>query len=176
MKYGSIGHVIGHEIIHGFDNSGIEFNSEGAREDWWLPTTRKVFVKKTQCIVKQYGNFVEPLTNLKVNGELTLPDNIADNGGINIAYGAYKNWVKKHEVEDSLPGLDFTPHQLFWLSSAQNWCSVYTKEQMKQRLEGEHSPNRFRVIGSFQNSKEFSADFKCPVGSPMNPIKKCKIW
>ena len=112
-----------------------------------------------------------------MNGIYTLSENIADNGGIKEAYNAYQKWVSDHGTELSLPGLNYSPNQMFWVSAAQIWCSKYRKEVLKIIIMTEvHSPARFRVIGSFSNSEEFARDWNCPAGSKMNPTKKCTVW
>ena len=114
---------------------------------------------------------------LQLNGINTQGENIADNGGIKEAYLAYQEWVQRNHVEQKLPGLSYTPEQLFWISAANTWCSKYRPEAMKLRITtGFHSPGKFRVLGPLSNMEEFSKDFNCPLGSKMNPEKKCAVW
>eukprot|EP00102_Acyrthosiphon_pisum_P019401 XP_016656611.1 PREDICTED: neprilysin-11-like [Acyrthosiphon pisum] len=167
MNYGGIGCLIGHEIIHGMrvDN--------GLAEE-----TNKYFFEKEKCFINQYGNYTVHEIGLKVNGTQTLGENISDNGGLNIAYNAYRDWENRHGVEPRLPGLqDYTPRQMFWLSNANVWCE---KNQMNLDIYkikyDEHSPSRFRINGPFSNMKDFSDDFQCPLGCNMNPAKKCQWW
>ncbi|XP_039763286.1 neprilysin-2 isoform X2 [Pararge aegeria] len=178
MNYGAIGFVIGHEITHGFDDQGRQFDKNGNLVDWWQEMTKQKYLEKAKCIIDQYSNYSVAEVNMKLNGVNTQGENIADNGGIKEAYYAYQAWTQRHGQEASLPGLDkYSPRQLFWLSAANTWCSVYRNEAIKLRITtGFHAPGRFRVIGPMSNMEEFSADFKCPVGSPMNPVKKCKVW
>jgi len=177
MNYGAIGFVIGHEITHGFDDQGRQFDKDGNLVDWWQEQTMTAYLEKAKCIIEQYGNFTEPNVNMKLNGINTQGENIADNGGIKEAYLAYKAWVKANGPEPKLPGLEYTQEQMFWLSAAQTWCSVYRPETMKMRITtGVHSPGQFRVLGPASNMREFSEDFNCPPGSPMNPTKKCVVW
>lgn len=90
---------------------------------------------------------------------------------------AYSRWVKRNGMEQKLPGLKFTPKQLFWISAGNTWCTKTRPEALKlQVLNGYHAPANFRINGPFSNSKFFANDFKCPVGSPMNPEKKCEVW
>lgn len=125
----------------------------------------------------QYSNYTEPLVNEKLNGINTQGENIADNGGVKVSYHAYARWVEEHGPEGLLPGLDFTDRQLFWISAAQSWCSVYTPQTLKSKIITEyHAPERFRIIGAFSNAAEFAKDFDCPLGSPMNPMQKCEVW
>ncbi|KAJ8929213.1 hypothetical protein NQ314_018092 [Rhamnusium bicolor] len=107
-----------------------------------------------------------------LNGINTQGENIADNGGIKEAYLAYNKWIKRNKAEAKLPGLNYTPNQMFWISAANTWCAKYRPESLKLRiLTGYHSPGHFRVIGPFSNSDDFVKDFNCPVGSKMNPKK-----
>ncbi|XP_065215808.1 neprilysin-2 isoform X2 [Planococcus citri] len=178
LNYGAIGFVIGHEITHGFDDQGRQFDKNGNLVDWWDPNTKERYLEKAKCIIDQYGNYTAEEVNLKLNGVNTQGENIADNGGVKEAYLAYIAWSKKNGVEPKLPGLqDYSPQQMFWISAANVWCSKYRPESLKLRITtGFHSPGRFRVIGPLSNQEEFARDFRCPSGSKMNPTKKCKVW
>ncbi|CAK9798490.1 Nep2 [Anthophora plagiata] len=177
MNYGAIGFVIGHEITHGFDDQGRQFDKDGNLVDWWAPQTKENYLERAECIIHQYGNYTVEDVGLNLNGINTQGENIADNGGIKEAYLAYKEWVKRHREEQKLPGLPYSPEQLFWISAANTWCSKYRPEAMKLRITtGFHSPGKFRVLGPLSNMEEFSKDFNCPLGSNMNPQKKCAVW
>ncbi|BET02258.1 Peptidase family M13 [Nesidiocoris tenuis] len=178
MNYGAIGFVIGHEITHGFDDQGRTFDKEGNLRDWWHEETKEKYLEKAKCIIEQYGNFTDTQVNMKLNGINTQGENIADNGGIKEAYRAYVKWATANGEEARLPGLQqFTPRQLFWVSAASTWCSTYRDETLKNRITtGVHSPAEFRVIGPMSNMPEFAKDFNCPLGSKMNPLKKCTVW
>ncbi|XP_053978584.1 neprilysin-2 isoform X1 [Hylaeus volcanicus] len=177
MNYGAIGFVIGHEITHGFDDQGRQFDQNGNLVDWWAPQTKENYLERAECIIHQYGNYTVEDVGLNLNGINTQGENIADNGGIKEAYLAYKEWVRRNGPESRLPGLKYTPEQLFWISAANTWCSKYRPEAMKLRITtGFHSPGKFRVLGPLSNMEEFSKDFNCPVGSKMNPEKKCAVW
>lgn len=102
--------------------------------DWWEEDTKIAYLEKARCIIEQYGNFTEPNVNLKLNGINTQGENIADNGGIKEAYLAYRKYVAENGAEPKLPGLEYTSNQLFWISAAQTWCSVYRPESMKMRI------------------------------------------
>lgn len=113
----------------------------------------------------------------QLNGVLTQGENIADNGAIKQAYSAYKRWAAKNEKEKTLPGLNYSVEQLFWISNAQLWCEVSRDKYRKLEITtDEHPIKRFRVIGPLSNSEAFANDFNCPKGSPMNPEHKCKVW
>ncbi|XP_050738565.1 neprilysin-2-like isoform X4 [Eriocheir sinensis] len=177
MNFGGIGYVIGHEITHGFDDTGRQFDANGDLRDWWEKETKKKFLKKAECIIHQYGNYSVPEVNLNVNGINTQGENIADNGGIKEAYYAYLQWTTKFGEEERLPSLPYNPKQLFWISAANVWCSKYRPETLKLRiLTGAHSPARFRVNGPFSNRPEFAEDWKCPEGSKLNPLARCSVW
>lgn len=177
MNYGAIGFVMGHEITHGFDDQGRQFDKEGNLVEWWAAETKEKYLKRAECIIYQYGNYTASEVSLNLNGINTQGENIADNGGIKEAYFAYNEWVRRHGVEPRLPGLDYTGQQMFWIGAANTWCSKYRPETLKLRITtGVHSPGEFRVLGPLSNMDEFAKDFNCPVGSKMNPEKKCAVW
>ncbi|NXT75702.1 NEP protein, partial [Zapornia atra] len=178
LNYGGIGMVIGHEITHGFDDNGRNFNENGDLIDWWTEESARNFKELSQCIVYQYGNFSWDLAGGQhLSGINTLGENIADNGGVRQAYKAYKNFVKKHGKEKLLPGLDMNHNQLFFLNFAQVWCGTYRPEYAVNSIKTDvHSPGKFRVIGSLQNSPEFSEAFSCSKSNYMDPAKKCRVW
>jgi len=179
MNYGAIGHIVGHEITHGFDNQGSQFDGDGNLVDWWEPETLRRYQEKSQCMIDQYGNYsveVEGET-LNLNGVITLGENIADNGGIKEAFRAYERIVSKSGPEPILPGLGFSQRQLMWLSTARCNCKVQKPALLRdQVLTDTHSPGLFRINGAFANMPEFARDWGCPAGSMMNPNKKCSVW
>ncbi|XP_064650696.1 neprilysin-1-like [Lineus longissimus] len=177
MNYGGIGMVIGHEITHGFDDLGRQFDGDGKLHHWWDQETIRHFKNKTQCMVEQYGNYRLDSVNMNVNGLLTQGENIADNGGLKEAFRAYQKWVQEHGPEQRLPGLNLTQTQLFFLNFAQIWCSNARPEMARNHiLADNHSPTMFRVIGPLSNLDAFSKAYNCPLGSKMNPVDKCSIW
>ncbi|KAG6439047.1 hypothetical protein O3G_MSEX000439 [Manduca sexta] len=115
---------------------------------------------------------------MKLDGVNTQGENIADNGGVKQAFRAYLHWVQRHGTAgETLPGLNHTHTQLFFLNFAQVWCGAMRPEAMRNKLKtAVHSPGRFRVIGTLSNSHDFAREFKCPPGSPMNPTDKCTVW
>ncbi|NWV08942.1 NEP protein, partial [Ptilonorhynchus violaceus] len=178
LNYGGIGMVIGHEITHGFDDNGRNFNENGDLVDWWTEESAQNFKELSQCMVYQYGNFSWDLAGgQNLSGINTLGENIADNGGVRQAYKAYENFVTKHGKEKLLPGLDMNHKQLFFLNFAQIWCGTYRPEYAVNSIKTDvHSPGKFRVLGSLQNSPEFSEAFSCTTTDNMNPAKKCRVW
>ncbi|NWX36436.1 NEP protein, partial [Notiomystis cincta] len=178
LNYGGIGMVIGHEITHGFDDNGRNFNENGDLVDWWTEESAQNFKELSQCMVYQYGNFSWDLAGgQNLSGINTLGENIADNGGVRQAYKAYENFVRKHGKEKLLPGLNMNHKQLFFLNFAQVWCGTYRPEYAVNSIKTDvHSPGKFRVLGSLQNSPEFSEAFSCTTRDNMDPPQKCRVW
>ncbi|EDO40863.1 predicted protein, partial [Nematostella vectensis] len=136
-SYGAIGSVIGHEVSHGFDDKGSEYDEHGNQVQWWTNKTILEFQKRAQCFVSQYNNFTyhgEKASNGRVNGWFSLSENMADNLGIEKAY--------------------------------KGWCKLIKPLGRKYEM----------VNATLQNVQGFAKAFSCPLGSPMNPVKKCKIW
>lgn len=178
LNFGGIGMVIGHEITHGFDDNGRNFDKDGNMLNWWSNYSAEHFKEQSQCMVQQYGNFIWKLAGSQnVSGVTTLGENIADNGGVRQAYKAYLKWVEREGEEPQLPGLDMDHKQLFFLNFAQVWCGAYRPEYASQSIKTDsHSPLKYRVLGSLQNFGAFSEAFKCKKGSTMNPESKCRVW
>ncbi|KAL4717981.1 hypothetical protein ACJJTC_013020 [Scirpophaga incertulas] len=178
LNYGGIGVVIGHEITHGFDDKGRLFDSEGNLHRWWSDTSIEAFHRRAQCLIDQYSQYKVPEINMNIDGVNTQGENIADNGGVKQAFRAYLHWLQQHGADgETLPGLNHTHKQLFFLNFAQVWCGAMRPEAMRNKLKtAVHSPGRFRVIGTLSNSHDFAREFRCPPGSPMNPTHKCTVW
>ncbi|KAK2847818.1 hypothetical protein Q7C36_009500 [Tachysurus vachellii] len=178
LNYGGIGMVIGHEITHGFDDNGRNFDKDGDLKDWWTPSSTQKFQELSKCIVDQYSTFSWDLANgQNLNGNNTLGENIADNGGIRQSYQAYQDHVKKHGKEAPLPGIDLNHEQLFFLNFAQVWCGTHRPEHAVNSIKTDvHSPGKFRVLGSLQNFPEFAKAFKCQKNDFMWPEKMCRVW
>ncbi|CAB3370699.1 Hypothetical predicted protein [Cloeon dipterum] len=177
LNYGGIGVVIGHEITHGFDDKGRQFDKDGNLMQWWNNATIEAFRKRAKCIIDQYSKYKLEDVDLFVNGRMTQGENIADNGGLKQSYRAYKKWVARHGEEPRLPGISLTHDQLFFLNYAQIWCGSMRPEDALTKIRSSvHSPGPIRVMGPLSNSKDFSKAFNCPLGSPMNPVRKCSVW
>uniref|UniRef100_A0A6Q2Z306 Neprilysin n=1 Tax=Esox lucius TaxID=8010 RepID=A0A6Q2Z306_ESOLU len=178
LNFGGIGMVIGHEITHGFDDNGRNYDKDGDLKDWWTPSSTQKFVELSKCMVDQYGSFSWDLANgLNLNGNNTLGENIADNGGIRQSYRAYLNYVEKNGNEPLLPGIALNHQQLFFLNFAQVWCGTHRPEHAVNSIKVDvHSPGKFRVLGSLQNFPEFAKAFNCPKNSNMRPEKTCQVW
>ncbi|XP_071213815.1 endothelin-converting enzyme-like 1 isoform X2 [Salvelinus alpinus] len=175
LNYGGIGAIIGHELTHGYDDWGGQYDGHGNLKQWWTEESYKKFQKKAECIVKLYDNFT--VYNQKVNGRLTLGENIADMGGLKLSYFAYQKWIREHGPERPLPGLKYTHEQLLFIAFAQNWCMKRRSQSIYlQLLTDKHAPEHYRVIGSVSQFDEFARVFHCPKGSPMHPVNKCSVW
>ncbi|XP_043461753.1 endothelin-converting enzyme homolog isoform X2 [Leptopilina heterotoma] len=177
LNYGAIGTVLGHELTHGFDNSGRQYDGDGNVRQWWTKDTIEKYKERTKCFVEQYNSFYEEEIDEYVDGELTLGENIADNSGLKEAVLAYKRWQKRHGKENQISGFtNLTHEQLLFLGFAHLWCESYTTSSLKWMLQDSHSPGHIRLKGVLRNSQEFSSAWNCPLGSKMNPEKKCSLW
>ncbi|XP_024945616.1 neprilysin-1 isoform X2 [Cephus cinctus] len=177
LNYGGIGVVIGHEITHGFDDKGRQFDKDGNMMQWWNNVTISAFRERAQCIVDQYSRYKLQEVDLYVNGRMTQGENIADNGGLKQSFRAYKKWVSIHGEEPLLPGVNLTHDQLFFLNYAQIWCGSMRPEDALTKIRSSvHSPGPVRVLGPLSNSEDFARAYNCPTGSPMNPTHKCSVW
>uniref|UniRef100_A0AAY5EWA2 Endothelin converting enzyme-like 1 n=1 Tax=Electrophorus electricus TaxID=8005 RepID=A0AAY5EWA2_ELEEL len=175
LNYGGIGAIIGHELTHGYDDWGGQYDRYGNLKQWWTEESYRKFQKKAECIIKLYDNFT--VYNQRVNGRLTLGENIADLGGLKLSYYAYQKWIREHGPERPLPGLKYTHEQLLFIAFAQNWCMKRRSQSIYlQLLTDKHAPEHYRVIGSVSQFDEFGRVFHCPKGSPMHPVNKCSVW
>ena len=178
VNYGGIGAVIGHEMTHGFDDRGRQYDAVGNLRDWWSPDSAAKFKERSTAIVNQYNEY-EPLPGAHVNGELTQGENIADIGGAKLAYAALQKALDKHPEQRDKKIDGFTPEQRFFLSFAAIWRSKIRDEDQKLRLNTDpHSPAHFRVNGPLSDLSEFQKAFNIPDGSPMVRAadKRVNIW
>ncbi|KAK9875330.1 hypothetical protein WA026_007728 [Henosepilachna vigintioctopunctata] len=174
MNYGAMGSTVGHELMHGFSKSAREVLLENDEYiDWWTNTTAEMFDQKVQCVIDEYERI--PF-RYRLNGTLTLDENLADYVGADIGYEAYKRYIQKHGAEKKLPGVPMTPEQIYWVQTATNFCfRKLDDNDVDYEEEDAHAIPTFRVMAPARNSKHFAEAFNCPVGSFMNPEKKCKI-
>jgi putative endopeptidase len=174
VNLGGIGTVIGHEMTHGYDDQGRKYDAEGNLHNWWSEADAKEFDARAKKIADEYSKF-EPLPGMRVNGMLTRGENIADLGGVSIAYEALKR--RLDEGRTSRAEIDgFTPEQRFFISVGQIWRSNIRDEELRRRLTiDEHSPPRFRVIGSLVNFPEFWKVFNVPEGSAMRSPEELRV-
>jgi len=174
VNLGAMGMVVGHELTHGFDDQGSKFDGDGNLDRWWSEEVKEAFEDRTQCVVDQYARY-EPLPGLHLNGELTLGENIADMGGLELAFAAYRSL--RADAKQRVVAGGFSEDQQFFLANAQVWCAKVREAEAKKRVQTDpHSPPRFRVNGAMANLPEFGEAFACEVGSPMRPEKTCSVW
>jgi putative endopeptidase len=175
VNYGAMGGVIGHEFMHGYDDQGSQFDAQGNMKNWWSEQDKRLFEERTARLVAQYDQF-EVAPGVKVNGQLTLGENIGDLAGVTMAYHALQSTLagKEKTVIDG-----FTPEQRFFLSWAQAWRRNYRPEAAELQVKTDvHSPSKFRANGPLTNMPEFAAAFGCKPGDPMvlGDDKRADIW
>lgn len=173
MNFGGIGAVIGHELTHGFDDEGSQFDADGNLRDWWTADDKKKFEERTNCVKDQYGSFVA-VDDLKLNGKLTLGENTADNGGMRIAYMALMDALAGKEP----PPVDgLTARQRFFLGWANVWCQNRTDAIARMLVTIDpHSPGKNRVNGTVSNMPEFREAYHCKADAPMVNQNACRVW
>jgi predicted metalloendopeptidase len=172
VNFGGIGMVIGHELTHGFDDEGRQFDAKGNLQDWWTEADGKAFNERAACVADEYSSF-QVLPNTFINGKLTLGENTADNGGARIALMALLNTIgKSQEKKDG-----FTPEQRFFLSMGQIWCNADRDEALRLQVQtNPHSPAKYRVNGVVVNMPEFQKAFSCKPTQPMAKPNACRVW
>jgi endothelin-converting enzyme/putative endopeptidase len=176
VNFGAIGAVIGHELTHGFDDQGRQFDADGNLRDWWTKHDEEEFKKRADCLVNEYSKF-SPVSGATVNGRLTLGENGADNAGVRLAYMALLGGLENASVDkQKMDG--YTPQQRFFLGYAQIWCQNGREESFRLRTQTDpHSPGKFRVDGVVQNLPEFATAFGCSAGEPMVAANNgCRVW
>ena len=171
---GGIGMVIGHELTHGFDDQGAQFDAAGNLKNWWSPEDKAKFEAKGTCVADQYSTF-EALPKQFVNGRLTLGEDIADLGGVKTAFHAYR--ALRQSPANTYVADGFTEDQQFFLAVGQAWCSKDRPAEVQRRLTVDpHAPPKFRVYGALRNLPEFADAFHCAAGTPMHPANTCQVW
>ncbi|MCA9663076.1 MAG: M13 family metallopeptidase [Myxococcales bacterium] len=175
MNFGGIGMVIGHELTHGFDDEGRHFDADGVLREWWEPQAQAQFAARAQCIERTYSA-IEALPGLPINGRLTLGENIADFGGIRLAYDAYQRRVRERGDEPQLLA-DLSNEQLFFVAFAQGWCSLASPEITRLLTTVDpHALPEFRVNVPLRHAPGFWQAFACEPGAPMRAAEVCEIW
>lgn len=176
VNFGAIGAVIGHELTHGFDDQGRQFDAHGNLHDWWAPKDAQEFEKRADCFVQEYNAF-PVVDDVKVNGKLTLGENIADNGGARIALMALHQLMAGTNQDPAKKIDGYTPDQRFFLAFGRSWCDVRTPEFSRMRnMMNPHPPGRWRTNGVVQNMPEFQKAFGCKPGQPMVKENACHVW
>jgi predicted metalloendopeptidase len=169
-NFGGIGMVMGHELTHGFDDEGRKFDGAGNLREWWTPAVGEAFEERAKCVVAQYDAY--KVEGLALNGKLTLGENIADIGGLEMAHRAFE---KAAGNEPDTAG--FSAEQRFFLAFAQSWCANVRPPYARMLVTVDpHAPPRFRVNGSVANQPAFQRAFSCKAGAPMAPEKRCSVW
>jgi putative endopeptidase len=172
-NYGDTGGTIGHELTHGFDDEGRQFDAQGNLRDWWTEEDAKKFQERADCISTQYSNYTI-IDNIKINGKLTLGEDVADLGGLLLAYNAWKDDAKNQKL-DALD--DLAPEQRFFVGYGQSWCGHTRDETKRLRATVDpHSPEKYRANGVVSNMPEFQEAFHCKAGSPMVNANRCRVW
>ena len=172
-NYGNTGGTIGHELTHGFDDEGRRFDARGNLRDWWTEADGKEFERRASCISDQYSSYVA-VDDVHVNGKLTLGEDVADLGGLILAYRAWLEETanKKLDAKDGL-----TPSQRFFVGYGQSWCSNTRPETLRMRaVTDPHSPEKYRTNGVVSNMPEFRKAFACQAGQPMVKEPACNVW
>ena len=176
VNYGAIGMVVGHELTHGFDDEGRKFDAAGNLTEWWSPAVSKEFDRRAACVEKQYDQYVA-VDEVKLNGKLTLGENIADLGGLKLAFAAYQ--ASRSGKGPEAPVAGFTPEQAFFIGYAQAWCTIDRPEAARLRAQTDpHASPRWRVNGPLANLPEFEKAFACPAASKMlrSGPERCEVW
>jgi putative endopeptidase len=174
LNYGAIGSVIGHELTHGFDDEGSQYDADGNLKSWWSADDRKKFDDKAGCVTTQFNGY-EPVKGTFIKGEQTLGENLADLGGIAIAYDAFMKSLDGKPHPANIDG--FTPEQRFFMGWGQAWAENDRNEWMDFLIKSDvHSIAEFRVNGPLSNMQEFSKAFGCKIGDRMVRDKQCKVW
>ena len=172
-NYGNTGATIGHELTHAFDDQGRQFDATGNLKDWWSKKDTDEFNERAACVSNQYSQYTV-VDDIKINGKLTLGEDVADLGGTILGYIAWKNATKGQNLQ---PVDGFTPDQRFFIGVAQ-WACGYERPEEK-RLNArtdEHSPDEYRINGVVTNMPEFAKAFSCKATQPMAKEQACKVW
>jgi len=175
VNFGSMGMVVGHEITHGFDDEGRQFDVDGNLRDWWSEASGKAFVDKASCVKRQYDAYIA-IEDIHVKGDLTLGENVADLGGLKLAHAAMEEWLKAKPLSAKYR---YDPSQQFFLGFAQSWCTKYRPETARLRAATDpHSPPYWRVNGPLGNLDAFKRAFSCRDAAPMmrKGSERCEVW
>ena len=172
-NYGNTGATIGHELTHGFDDQGRQFDAQGNLKDWWTEKDAAEFVKRAACVSGQYSQYTV-VDDIKINGKLTMGEDVADLGGTMLAYMAWKDATTGQQLK---PIGGFTPGQRFFIGMAQ-WACGFERPENKRlnAIANEHSPDEYRINGVVSNLPEFRQAFSCKPGQPMAREQSCRVW
>lgn len=181
MNYGSIGAIIGHEMSHGFDDQGRQYDKDGMLTPWWSKSSISEYKDKAQCYIDLFDTYKPREVDIHIRGNLTLGENLADTNGVNVAFRAFKS--RPNNTKDGIPppnallARELTNDQLFFVAYAQTWCTLYRREALKVDIMTDpHSPGKFRTLGPLSQSSVFATAFSCRNGSRYNPATRCNLW
>lgn len=175
-NYGDMGSTIGHELTHGFDDEGRQFDKDGNLKDWWTKDDETKFKEKAQCMVDQY-DAIEAVPGVHLNGRLTLGENLADLGGLWLAWLAWQDKAQAEHLDMAAKTEGYAPEQRFWIAYAQQWCTDTRPESLRSQAQtDEHSPDEYRTNSILQDLPEFAKSFNCKLPDKMVSPKPCRVW
>jgi putative endopeptidase len=175
-NYGDMGSTIGHELTHGFDDEGRQYDKDGNLRDWWTKEDGQKFNERAECMVKQY-DAIEAVPGVHLNGKLTLGENLADLGGLWLAWIGWLDQANTAHVDMDERTDGYTPDQRFWIAYAQQWCTDTRPEQLRTQAQTDpHAPDEYRANTVLSDLPEFGKSFSCKKGSKMVADKACRIW
>ena len=175
-NYGDMGSTVGHELTHGFDDEGRQYDKDGNLKDWWTPADEKGFNDRAECMVKQY-DAIEAVPGVHLNGKLTLGENLADLGGLWIAWLAYVDKAEAQHADMSAKMDGYTPDQRFWIAYAQQWCTQTRPEQLRTQAQTDpHAPDEYRANTVLSDLPDFAKSFSCKKGDTMVADPACRVW
>ena len=175
-NYGDMGSTVGHELTHGFDDEGRQYDKDGDLKDWWTKDDEAKFNDRADCMVRQY-DAIEAVPGVHLNGKLTLGENLADLGGLWLAWLAWLDKAQAAHLDMSAATHGYTPNQRFWIAYAQQWCTQTRPEQLRTQAQGDpHAPDEYRTNSVLQDLPEFAKSFSCKKTSAMVNPKPCRVW
>jgi len=175
-NYGDMGSTIGHELTHGFDDEGRQYDKDGNLKDWWTKEDGEKFDARADCMVKQY-DAIEAVPGVHLNGKLTLGENLADLGGLWLAWESWLDKAQAAHLDMNAQTDGYTPDQRFWIAYAQQWCTQTRPEQLRSQAQGDpHAPDEYRANTVLSDLPEFAKSFSCKKTAPMVAAKPCRVW
>jgi len=175
-NYGDMGSTIGHELTHGFDDEGRQFDKDGNLLNWWTKEDEQKFSDRADCMVKQY-DAIEAVPGVHLNGKLTLGENLADLGGLWLAWMAWQDRAQAAHLDMNAKMDGYTPEQRFWIAYAQQWCTQTRPEQLRTQAQSNpHAPDEYRTNTVLQDLPEFAKSFSCKKTAAMVVPKPCRVW
>jgi putative endopeptidase len=175
-NYGDMGSTVGHELTHGFDDEGRQFDKDGNLRDWWTKDDQEKFKERAQCMVKQY-DAIEAVPGVHLNGKLTLGENLADLGGLWLAWLAWLDKAQAAHLDMAAKTDGYTPEQRFWIAYAQQWCTQTRPEQLRSQAQTDpHAPDEYRTNSVLQDLPEFAKSFSCKKEAKMVSATPCRVW